>query len=71
MISKENKERLIPVLIFVVSGLYYYLLSSKIFTWVYTSGDAGDWLAAYNWWYVPHQWGKPLVLLLVRFVSLR
>lgn len=70
MISKVNRERLIPPLILVVSGLYYYLLSSKIFTWVYTSGDAGDWLAAYNWWYVPHQWGKPLVLLLVRFVSL-
>lgn len=63
-------ERFIPLIIFLAAGTYYYLLSSKIFTWLYTSGDAGDWLALTNWWYVPHQWGKPLIVLYIRFLSL-
>ena len=66
----QRFERMIPAGLFVFAATYYYLLSSKIFTWVYTSGDAGDWLALTNWWYVPHQWGKPLVVVYIRFLSL-
>lgn len=62
--------RLIPCVIFSASLGYYYLLSSKIFTWVYTSGDAGDWLSLLHWWYIPHTFGKPLIILLSRFVGL-
>ena len=67
---QERLMRFIPVGLFAFALSYYYLLSSKILTWVYTSGDAGDWLVLTNWWYVPHQWGKPLIVLYVRFLSL-
>lgn len=67
---QERLTKFIPVGLFVFALSYYYLLSSKILTWVYTSGDAGDWLVLTNWWHVPHQWGKPLVVLYVRFLSL-
>ncbi len=67
---KEKTEKLLPLIIFAISGGYYWALSSKIFTWLYTSGDAGDWLVLSNWWHVPHQWGKPLIVLYIRFISL-
>jgi len=63
-------KRWIPALFLTVSGIYYYLLSAKIFTWVYMSIDAGDWLSLLHWWYVPHRFGKPLIILLARFVGL-
>lgn len=60
----------IPTSLFVVAGVYYWALSSKIFTWIYTSGDAGDWLTLTNWWMVPQCWGKPFYILLIKLVSL-
>lgn len=60
----------LPTTLFLLSGIYYYALSSKIFTWIYTSGDAGDWLVQANWWMVPQCWGKPLYILLVKFITL-
>lgn len=69
--SMTNKlEKYIPIGLFASSAVYYWLLSSKIFTWIYTSGDAGDWLTLHNWWMVPQCWGKPLYVLLVKFTSL-
>lgn len=67
---RKQTERFLPLIIFLSSGAYYYALSSKIFTWVYTSGDAGDWLSLLHWWYVPHCWGKPLIVLYIRFLGL-
>lgn len=61
--------KLIPVGLFVFAISYYYLLSAKLLTWVYTSGDAGDWLVLTNWWHVPHQWGKPLIVLYIRLLA--
>lgn len=63
-------KRLIPVFLFIFSSTYYYLLSAKIFTWIYTTVDAGDWLSLLHWWYVPHRFGKPLIILFIRFLSL-
>ena len=63
-------EKYIPAGLFIFSAIYYWALSSKIFTWIYTSGDAGDWLTIHNWWMVPQCWGKPLYVLLVKFTSL-
>ena len=60
----------IPLLLLVISGIYYWALYSRDFTWIYTSGDAGDWLVQTNWWMVPHCWGKPLYISLVHLVSL-
>lgn len=31
--------------------------------------DAGDWLSLLHWWYVPHRFGKPLIVLLCRTVG--
>jgi len=63
-------KRFLPLIIFIVSAVYYYALSSKIFTWIYTSGDAGDWLVQTNWWMVPQCWGKPFYFLLIKFTNI-
>jgi len=55
----------IPLALFGGSLGYYYALSSKIFTWIYTSGDAGDWLVQTNWWMVPQCFGKPVYITLI------
>ena len=62
-------KRFIPAILFFISGTYYYLLSAKIFTWVYTSVDSGDWLSLLHWWYIPHRFGKPLLILYIRSLS--
>ena len=62
-------RKLIPWVLGIASGVYYYLLSAKIFTWVYLSVDAGEWLSLLHWWYVPHRFGKPLIILLSRGVG--
>lgn len=62
-------RKLIPYGLFVIAGTYYYLLSAKIFTWVYLTIDAGEWLSLLRWWYVPHRFGKPLIVLLCRGVG--
>lgn len=64
----ENKWFL-PIIITLVSFTYYYLLHSRIFTWIYVSGDAGDWLQQMYWWTVPHVMGKPLYIWLIRALS--
>ena len=70
MTRLKKFEKFLPLTIFLVAFGYYYALSSKIFTWVYTSGDAGDWLTQLRWWQVPHTWGKPLYILMVKGVNL-
>lgn len=65
-----QRLKLIPLWIFLGAGSYYYALSSKIFTWVYTSGDAGDWLIQTNWWMVPQCFGKPFYISLIHFTNL-
>lgn len=67
---KTKLTKYIPAALFLISGIYYYALSSKIFTWIYTSGDAGDWLVQTNWWMVPQCWGKPFYIALIHFTSL-
>lgn len=63
-------KRYIPWLIFAIAAIYYCVLSSKVFTWAFVSGDAGDWLAASTWWMVPQPVGSPLYILLGHFLNL-
>jgi len=63
------KTNWIPLALFGGSLGYYYALSSKIFTWIYTSGDAGDWLVQTNWWMVPQCFGKPLYITLIHLTN--
>jgi len=66
MISRIKQSKFtIPTALLITSGFYYWALSSKIFTWIYTSGDAGDWLQQLNWWTVPHCFGKPLFIAII------
>lgn len=60
----------IPIVMFLLAFTYYALLSSKTFTWIFVSGDSGDWLAASNWWFVPQPLGSPLFVLLGKFLAL-
>lgn len=57
-------------LIALVAFGYYVALCAKRFTWVFVSGDSGDWLAASTWWMVPQPMGSPLYILLGQFLNL-
>lgn len=60
---------IVPLSLLLVSGTYYYLLSSKILTWMFVSGDAGDWLIQLRWWMVPHTFGKPIYILMIHALA--
>jgi len=63
------KNSLIAVALFVVSFTYYYILSAKIWTWLYVSGDSGDWLQFTNWWITPQPFGSPFFIVLIRVLG--
>ncbi len=68
--SNNMKNNIIPFIIFAASFIYYSILSSKVYTWLFASGDSGDWLAASNWWIVPQPYGSPLYISLGHFLDL-
>lgn len=49
---------------------YYVALSAKQYTWMFVSGDSGDWLACANTWMLPQPYGSPLYILLCRLLGL-
>ena len=63
------KYKLLPLVLGIVAFAYYVVLSSKSFTWLYTSADSADWLVIANWWMVPQPLGSPLFLLLCQAIS--
>lgn len=60
--SKEAKFS--AIIIFELSALYFVWLSAKSWTWIFTSGDSGDWLASSTIWMTPQPYGSPLYILL-------
>lgn len=66
----ERVKKHLPIIIFLVAFAYYAGLSAKEYTWIFVSGDSGDWLAASTWWMVPQPMGSPLYILLGRFLNL-
>jgi len=48
----------------LVALIYYVCLSSKVWSWLFVSGDSGDWLAASTWWMNCQPYGSPLYVLL-------
>jgi len=66
----SSKDRFNALYVGVVALIYYAILCAKDWTWVFVSGDSGDWLATANWWMVPQPYGSPLYILLCRFVGL-
>jgi hypothetical protein len=60
----------IQVIAIALTALVYYLfLCCKDYTWIFASGDSGDWLAAANMWLVVQPYGSPLYILLARAIS--
>jgi len=53
-----------------LSFAYYAALSAKSYTWMFVSGDSGDWLASANAWIVPQPYGSPLYISLCRLFGL-
>jgi len=67
---KYRIKKHLPYLIGLVALVYYVILSAKDYTWVFLSGDSGDWLACANWWMVPQPYGSPLYIILGRLIGL-
>ena len=67
---KDKYTRLIPYLLILIALIYYSILSSKTYTWVFVSADSGDWLAASQMWFVPQPLGSPLFILMGQFLNL-
>lgn len=55
--------------VFLTALIYYLALCAKDWTWVFISGDSGDWLTAANWWIVPQPYGSPLWIVLCKLVG--
>lgn len=62
----RTRDSLTGTLLFFVSLFYYYILSSKIWSWLYVSGDSGDWMMFTNGWVVPQPFGSPLFIAAIR-----
>jgi hypothetical protein len=56
-------------LLFFVAFAYYTVLAAKDFTWIFVSGDSGDWLASATMWFVPQGFGSPLYISLAKVVG--
>ena len=66
----QRKRLLIAPAIIVLSFVYYFVLASKQWTWVFVSGDSGDWLAAANIWMAPQPYGSPLYIVLGHLINM-
>lgn len=66
----STKEKYLPYILGLIAFVYYSLLSAKGYTWIFSSGDSGDWLAASTWWMVPQSMGSPLYILSGHFLNI-
>lgn len=55
---------------FLLSLFYYVSLACFRYTWIFVSGDSGDWLASANMWFVPQPFGSPLYITLAKVIGL-
>jgi len=65
-----NIDRLKAIGVFLFSFIFYSLMAAKEYTWLFASGDSGDWLAASNMWLVPQPYGSPLYITLGHFLDM-
>lgn len=56
--------------LFIFTLGYYFILSCKEYTWVFMSGDSGDWLAQARIWFLPQPYGAPVYIMLAKAVNL-
>ena len=55
-------------LIFTISTIYYSLLATKSWSWIFTGQDTGDWLASAWMRFTPQPYGSPLYVLLIKII---
>ncbi len=60
----------IAIVVLTISATYYTLLSVRHLSWIFASGDMGDWLTASALWVVPQPPGSPLYIILGHLLAL-
>ncbi|MDG6912644.1 MAG: DUF2723 domain-containing protein [Nitrososphaerota archaeon] len=60
----DKRDRLTLAAVVIISALVYSLVCVKQYTWLFASGDSGDWLAAARFWMAPQPYGSPLYIVL-------
>ncbi len=63
-------KKYIALIISICAFVHYIILAAKQYTWMFISGDSGDWLASANAWIVPQPYGSPLYISLCRLFGL-
>lgn len=58
--ARRHIDAIAVSILFLIPFLYYSLLSAKSYTWVFTSGDSGEFMAMAYYWSAPHLYGMPL-----------
>lgn len=58
------------LVVLIVSLIYYGVLCSKQYVWLFASGDSGDWLASSIIWMNSQPYGSPLYVLLGKLIYL-
>lgn len=58
-----------PLLLGVMAFAYFSLIACKSYTWVFTSGDSGEFMAMAHYWSAPHLFGMPLYQALSHLVN--
>ncbi|MCJ7761443.1 DUF2723 domain-containing protein, partial [Candidatus Bathyarchaeota archaeon] len=67
----EQSRRTATCLVIVAVAIgYYAILAAKQWTWMFVSGDSGDWLASSTIWMTPQPFGSPLYVMLGQFLNL-
>jgi hypothetical protein len=67
--SSNLKRYLIPWIIACITFAYLSSIAVIEYTWLFASGDSGDWLFASTWWTTPQPYGSPLYIVLGHAVS--
>ncbi len=63
-------KRFDSIIVLLVAFTYYFALSSRIFTWIFASGDSGDWLYGSIWWTNVQPFGSPLYVFMGHLINL-
>ncbi len=66
----DRKNFAIACIIGISSFVLYSAMAARGYTWLFVSGDSGDWLAASNLWVVPQPYGSPLYITLGHLINL-
>ncbi len=69
IVNLKQLNKYAAPLVGLITLLYYSLLAAREWTWIFVSGDSGDWIAASRWWIVPQPFGSPLYIMLGHLIN--